>query len=124
MKRVVVLSLACFVMIVMASGAFAQPCEEEIAKFCNDVKRGEGRILDCLDQYKIELSNKCKTYFEGVKQEFKEAYKSCENDIMTFCQWIQSGEGRILNCLKENESHLSDDCKDSIYRYNKVKSQP
>jgi hypothetical protein len=121
MKRVVVVLLACFVMIVMASRVFAQPCEEEIAKFCSDVKRGEGRILNCLDQHKIELSDKCKTYFEDVQQEFKEAYKTCENDIMTFCQWIQSGEGRILDCMNKNKSQLSEDCKDSLYKYYKLK---
>jgi golgi apparatus protein 1 len=116
MKSVVVASLACFVMLVMASGAFAQPCEDDIANFCKDVKPGQGRLSECLDQHKIDLSDKCRTRFEDVKQEFKEKYKECEDDIMIFCTWIQPGEGRLLNCLKENKSQLHDDCKDNVSR--------
>jgi hypothetical protein len=117
MKIVVVVSLACFVILVMAAGAFAQPCEEDIAKFCRDVKPGAGRLADCLDQHKMELSDKCKTRFEDVKQEFKGKYKTCEDDIIRFCTWIQPGEGRLLKCLKENKSNLlSDDCKENVSR--------
>ena len=115
MKSVVVVSLACLVMLVMVSGAFAQPCEDDIAKFCRDVKPGYGRLADCMDKHKIELSDKCRTRFEDIKQEFKEAYKTCEGDIMMFCSSIEPGEGRIMKCLKENKSHLmSDECKDNV----------
>jgi hypothetical protein len=38
MNRVIVVALACFAMLVTASGAFAQPCAEDIAEFCGDVK--------------------------------------------------------------------------------------
>ena len=121
MNRLTVVSLACFVMLVMVSVAFAQPCAEDIAEFCSDVKPGEGRISKCLDQHENQLSDKCKTRFEDVKQEVKEGYETCEDYIIIFCPWIRSGEGRILNCLEENKSHLSDECKDNISKAKSLK---
>jgi len=34
-------------------------CREDAAKFCKDVKRGEGRILRCLEPHRAELSPGC-----------------------------------------------------------------
>ena len=119
MKRVLVVSLACFVMLVMASGAFAQeekPCAGDIAKFCGDAKRGQGRITKCLEEHETQLSSECKTYLAEVKKLVNTTYHFCEDDLMTFCRWVQSGEGRLLNCLKENKSQLSDECKENMYK--------
>jgi hypothetical protein len=122
MKRVVAVSVMCFMILVTASRAFAQPCADDIAEFCKDEKPGEGRISKCLDQHENQLSDKCKQHFEDVKQEVMEAYKTCEDDIIMFCPWIQSGEGRILKCLEENKSHLlSDDCRDNLSKARSLK---
>jgi len=124
-KGVRVVSLICFVTLVMASGTiFAQgerPCTEDVAKFCSDVKQGQGRIAKCLDKYETQLSSECKAEFAEVKEVIKKAFKACEDDIIMFCPWVQSGEGRILSCLKKNKSHLSDECKENISKAGQVK---
>lgn len=123
MKRWFAVFMACFLTLV-ASGAFAQegrPCAGDVAKFCTDVKQGQGRIAKCLDQYESLLSAECKAEFSEVKEVIKNAYKACEDDMIMFCPWVQSGEGRILNCLRENKSHLSDECKENISKANQVK---
>lgn len=36
------------------------PCAEDAAKFCKDVKPGEGRVAACLKEHEKELSPACK----------------------------------------------------------------
>jgi hypothetical protein len=38
----------------------AQACQDDVLKFCKDVKAGEGRILRCLKAHQNELSPECK----------------------------------------------------------------
>ena len=35
------------------------PCAEDAAKFCKDIKPGEGRIMACLKEHEKELSKAC-----------------------------------------------------------------
>jgi len=125
MKGVVVVSLVCLVTLVMVSGTiFAQgerPCAGDVAKFCSDVKQGHGRIAKCLEKHETQLSSECKAEFAGVKEVIKKAFKACEDDIIKYCPWVQSGEGRILSCLKENKSHLSEECRENISKARRVK---
>ena len=46
----------------------------------------------------------------GALVEHKNSHP-CLADIEMFCKGIEPGEGRILNCLKENEASLSPSCK-------------
>ena len=39
--------------------AAMQACRGDVRKFCKDVKAGEGRIVECLQQHKGELSPEC-----------------------------------------------------------------
>jgi hypothetical protein len=43
---------------------FVRSCRADDTKFCKDVKRGGGRIINCLKQHEAELSQACKTYFQ------------------------------------------------------------
>ena len=65
MKRFVACFIVCLVMLVTASGAFAQqyvnPCEGDIARFCSNLRPGSGLIVDCLSQHEAELSSGCRT---------------------------------------------------------------
>lgn len=36
-----------------------QSCGVDINKFCHDVKPGEGRIIQCLEQHQAEVSQEC-----------------------------------------------------------------
>ncbi len=35
----------------------------------------------------------------------------CKKDVETLCAGIEPGEGRIMKCLKENDSKVSAECK-------------
>ena len=113
MKSASVVSVIFCVMFVIASGAFAQekPCAGDVAKFCGNVKQGEGRIAACLRQNAAQLSPACQAHLAQVKEAVKEAHQACEDDIMMYCAGVKPGGGRIMECLKANKSHLSFKCK-------------
>lgn len=39
---------------------------------------------------------------------------ACAGDVQTFCSEVQPGQGRIVQCLKQNIESLSQGCKDRI----------
>ena len=44
----------------------AQECEDDLKKYCADIKPGEGRLLDCLEKNKDGVSSRCKQAYEKV----------------------------------------------------------
>lgn len=50
-------------------------------------------------------------FFE--KLELKQA---CEKDVETLCGAVERGEGRMLQCIRENTEKLSQPCRDTIVR--------
>ncbi|MBU2573744.1 MAG: cysteine rich repeat-containing protein [Elusimicrobia bacterium] len=56
---------------VFSAGPGGGPCAEDTAKFCKDVKPGEGRITACLKEHEKELSQACldrKAQAKGKRQ--------------------------------------------------------
>jgi hypothetical protein len=45
-----------------ASAADKNPCSEDIAKFCKDVKPDIRSIMDCLEEHENKLSDACKDF--------------------------------------------------------------
>jgi len=118
MRRMTVVSLIFVVIVVMASVGIAQepgPCVGDVAKFCGNVKQGEGRIAGCLKQNQAQLSPACKVHLAQVKEAVKEVHEACEDDIMMYCGGVQPGGGRVMQCLKANKSHLSFRCKRKLF---------
>ena len=92
----------------------AKPCASDAAKFCKDVKRGEGRVAKCLKEHKDELSSACKEKVEKAKEKVKEAKEACHEDREKLCKGVKPGEGRIAQCLKQHEGELSKECKEKM----------
>jgi len=111
MKVASVVFLVFFVVSVTALGAFAQPCAQDAKKLCADVKEGQGRIAQCLEDHWAQLSPVCKKHRTEMKEAIKEAQQTCKDDIPKVCAGIPPGEGRVFECLMANKSHLSPKCK-------------
>ncbi len=92
--------------------AFAQgrACADDVAKFCKDVKRGQGQILQCLKQHQSELSAGCQSRVQAMEARMKEMSDACQSDVQQFCKDVSPG-GRVAKCLKQHESELSPTCK-------------
>ena len=124
MKRLLVAFLVCLAMLVFVSGVFAQeakPCAADVAKLCGDVKKGEGRIAQCLKANKDKLSPECKAQIAKTKEALKEVHKACEDDVTMFCGGVEPGQGRIAKCLKEHKDELSSKCQEGIAKAKEMK---
>ena len=54
-----------FLGLMFGTNSFAadkNPCSEDIAKFCKDVKPDMRSIMECLEEHENELSDACKDY--------------------------------------------------------------
>jgi hypothetical protein len=97
------------------------PCLEEIEKYCNDVKPGEG-ILKCLQDHDKDLSTVCRQKVEANSRNLLTDRKLCARDIETFCKGVVPGGGRILRCLGGHRDELSPDCREVITARNMAPS--
>jgi len=99
----------------------ARGCQKEIETFCKDVTPGQGRILACLYAHNDKLSGSCEyaLYDAAVRLERAVAALSyvaneCEDDLDKFCSAVEAGEGRLVECLIENEKKISDRCNQAL----------
>jgi len=46
----------------------ANECEEDLKKYCSVIKPGEGRLLECLEKNKANVSSSCKQAFQNISK--------------------------------------------------------
>jgi hypothetical protein len=97
-----------------ASAQTKNPCAQNAAKFCKDVKPGGGRLAKCLKEHEKDLSPQCKESMEAARAKAKEAHEACTDDIQKLCKEVKPGGGRIVKCLRENEKQLSPECREKL----------
>ena len=92
-------------------------CEKEINTFCKDVTPGEGRVLACLFAHNDKLSGSCEYALYDAAVQLERAVAAltyvaneCEDDLDKFCESVEVGEGRLLECLNKHEKKVSDRC--------------
>ena len=108
-----ILSLISVTAMAIAANA-AHPCKADMDKFCKDVKPGGGAIAKCMKEHAADLSAECKASSQEMKGHMKDAKDACAADIQKFCETTHPGGGRIIQCLKQHSSDVSQGCKDSI----------
>jgi hypothetical protein len=82
-------------------------------QFCPDAKGKDASA--CLKKHEPELSLDCRVSLAKAREMVRQAKDACEPDIENFCEKVEPGEGRIVRCLKEHESKLSQDCVAKIH---------
>ncbi len=73
LKRMTMVLAAAVLSVGVAAAADAppaakNPCADDVAKYCKDVKPGEGRIVRCLKEHDTELSTECRAKMTGSKK--------------------------------------------------------
>ena len=130
MKKTAMVLSAIACSFLLTGGAFAaddvvdivaQGCKTEIETHCKDVKVGQGRVLACLYAYNDRLSSRCEyaLYDAAVVLQRQIAAltyiaNECKDDLKTFCSGVKAGEGRILECMKKNQTVLSPRCTEAF----------
>ena len=118
-----------FICLAMMLGAYAyaadkNPCSDDIAKFCGNIKFGTPAMMDCLESHEDQLSAACKEYeatMEGKRAERMEQVmiyakfrQACKGDIGRFCGDVDPKQGGVVKCLKGHANEISAACKETI----------
>ena len=92
-------------------------CESDTELLCPGLPLNSRKSFMCLMAYENNLSMSCKVgiveaamTLEAGMMAIDHSIKACEADADKFCLDVQPGEGRIVGCLKQNESKLASQC--------------
>ncbi len=96
-------------------------CKTELETYCQDVTPGQKRVLACLYSRNDKLSGKCEYALYDAAVQLERAVAAltyvvneCADDLVELCADVPAGEGRLLECLAENESKVTARCKDAF----------
>jgi hypothetical protein len=120
------------------ANAVKQSCRSDYQSHCASVPTGGRAALNCLQEHLIDLSPACQSAVsaaEGrttpnspaatqakpmphprmpMRQEAALLRQSCGADYRSYCQGVQLGGGRALECLAQNQQRLSPSCKGAL----------
>ena len=130
MKRVLTSLFLVYVLLLPSAPAPAQMdvvqtvlqgCKSELQSHCQTVTPGGGRLLACLYAHGEKLSGRCEFALYDAAVQLERAVAAltfvaneCGADLKTHCASVATGEGRLLACLKQNESQVSQRCKQAV----------
>jgi hypothetical protein len=94
-----------------------QGCDEDIKQHCDGLGDNTDKVFMCLAAYEEHLSSECKQGILEAALSIKMgaaaldySISACEADADEHCLDVQPGEGRIVSCIKANESNVSKEC--------------
>ncbi|MCR9141327.1 MAG: cysteine rich repeat-containing protein [bacterium] len=93
-------------------GGKQRACSADIKKFCGGIEKGEGRIMQCLEENRASVSSECRTKLEKREERRAKFDAACGNDAKQFCGEKRGKELRA--CMKENREKLSTGCSELI----------
>ena len=92
-------------------------CDADAAKLCPGLALNSKKSFMCLMAYEDNLSTACKIgiveaaiALEVGMMAIDYSIQSCEADADKYCLDVEPGEGRIVSCLKKNETKLDKQC--------------
>jgi hypothetical protein len=96
-------------------------CAADSAIFCPGLAPNSRKSFMCLMAYEDNLSLECELgiveaamTLEMGMMAIDYSIKACEADADEHCLDVEVGEGRIVSCLKENESKLDSECVSAL----------
>jgi hypothetical protein len=130
MKRTMIVLITLTILLLLVNAAIAQQslvetvangCKMEIEKYCSQVTPGQGRILACLYAHEDKLSAKCEYALYDAAAQLERAVAAlsyvaneCNEDLDKFCESIEPGKERLLDCLDKHDKQVSKRCKQAI----------
>jgi hypothetical protein len=89
-------------------------CHADVAALCPNLQPGRvdhRAVFQCLESQQDKLSAGCKSELEERKARMEAEKEACKPDVEKFCAGVEAGGGRIMQCLKQHQSELSEACK-------------
>ncbi|RIA47788.1 cysteine rich repeat-containing protein [Dichotomicrobium thermohalophilum] len=100
-----------------------EACAKDMKTFCSQVTPGDGRMVACFYAHEDKISVGCDMAIleAGDKlawfvDEVRTAVAGCAADIREYCRGMTPGEGRIFQCLRDNQGELSQGCRGLVSR--------
>jgi hypothetical protein len=83
----------------------------------------DGRVIECLQDYKEELSNdQCKASVHKLTERAAEDIRmnrpladACYEDRKRLCEAVSPGSARVLRCLQDSREQLSYECRATLF---------
>lgn len=105
-------------------------CAPAIKAHCSDVTPGHGRMYSCLYSYEDKLSEACNAASADVLDSLDAFFgmityvkQQCIADIATHCESVAKGNGRVLACLQDKQSELSESCAPVVARLTDIQKE-
>jgi len=96
-------------------------CETDLENYCSQVTPGNGRLLHCMAAHEDKISGQCEyafyqaaTLLEQLSVAINYLAQECKTDIETHCSDVEVGDGKILACLTEHDTDVSESCKKAV----------
>jgi hypothetical protein len=97
--------------------ASVRGCGEDVKQHCPGLGNNSQRVFMCLGAYEAYLTPQCKQGILEASLSIKTSaaaidysISACEADADKHCLEVQPGEGRLLRCLKANQTDVSSQC--------------
>jgi hypothetical protein len=92
-------------------------CGADIKQHCDGLGKNAQKVFMCLAAYEDLLSPECKQGISEATMVIKKgaaaldySIGACEADADKHCLAVEPGEGRLLRCIKANQSQVSQQC--------------
>ena len=111
--------LALLGLLLMMPQAVAQdrPCAEDMAQYCGAITPGGGRLLECYEQQKRNMSRSCVAWAENLKSNAESLKNACSKEIDARCNFEKGDPLEILDCLQGNYIDLSPKCVQKLNQF-------
>ncbi len=100
-----------------------EACSKDMRSYCTQVSPGGGRLVACFFAHQDKISVGCEMALleasdkiEWVVDEVRSAVATCAVDIRKHCAGMVPGEGRIFQCLRDNQGDLTRGCTQVVNR--------
>jgi len=92
-------------------------CKADIKQHCGGLGKNAQKVFMCLAAYEDQLSQQCRQGISEATQAIKTgaaaldySLVACEADADKHCLAVEPGQGRMLRCIKANQSQISQQC--------------
>lgn len=92
-------------------------CDADAKKLCPGLDSNSQKAFMCMMAYEDKLSEACKLGIMEAAMSIKMgaaaidySVQSCEADADKYCLDVKPGDGRLVGCIKKNESKVSKAC--------------
>lgn len=96
-------------------------CDTDLKKFCPGLDPNSQNAFMCMMAYEEKLSDACKLGIVEAAMALKMgaaaidySVRACEADADKFCLDVKPGEGRLIKCIKKNETKVSKACTTAL----------